>query len=172
MGIGFVIASSIISALTALGIDGLSKKENASGNTDILKNNQTICSIPDVKDIRLDPFDFFEWIPSRVSTSLTERPNTPTIEIKNPYKKDIRITNLSFVPDANFKLYGSLEVMVNEVPKLRGKSASTFLDVGVINVPLPEGGIVLKRNKSVEIRIWTSVGTVFLTTSVAMGDFL
>jgi hypothetical protein len=52
----------------------------------------------------------------------------PQIEFKNPFDRPIGIRKIEFVPDANFKLHGKIEIYLNDVLMYQNLAFGDFTD--------------------------------------------
>ena len=117
------------------------------------------------------PYEFGKPIMDRAVTSSNARPETPSIKIENPLDRDIRIFEISMVPNANFKTNGRLEIQINGVTYLDEKPAATYTDPIEINLPIPPEGELLKAGESIDFNIRNDddATSVALTVLVYLG---
>jgi len=167
------ILSAIIAVVSLLVGQNYTVQHNASQNNIQIKNpqGQVVATIP----LQLASFRFFKTGLARVSYNKNAKTvGSPQIQFTNPYKdRKVTVTNISLVPDANFKTHGIVEVDVNGRSILDPTLVGSFTDLIDFNIPLPEGGIILDEGLTIDVFIWNddNVTAVNLTASFAVGVY-
>lgn len=146
-----VILGGIIALVSALiGKDFLAT-HNTNTNQIEVRNaeGQLVGTIP----LSLNSYGFFKSFLSRSTTSLSKLDLTKiAVQINNPYSdQDVIITSISIVPDAGFKLHGTIQVHVNGQSVFDAPPTGTFTDITDFQVPIPEGGYKLQGSKTIDI---------------------
>lgn len=152
----------------------LSAEVDKRTNEIIIKDERgkEISRFPNESDVKLAPFDIFHAFIKRVTTNVTSVPQKAQIEFENPFKSDITLTSLSFVPDAVFQTKGVAIV------KIGGSyitiDTASLTDVDGVNVPLPPNGIKFNHDEKIEVFVWNGVDAVnvSLTMLVGIGGYL
>lgn len=169
------LLATLIGTLTALQANKyLSAQVDQKTNEIIIKDERgkEISRFPNESDVRLAPFDIFHAFIKRVTTNVTSAPQNAQIGFDNPFKADVTLTSLSFVPDLAFQTKGVAIV------KIGGNyitiDASSLTDIDGVNVPLPPNGIKFAHDEKIEIFAWNGVDAtnVSLTMLVGIGGYL
>jgi len=167
-----VILGGGIGAVLALILNAFGKKVFAEtqgdGTTIIFDENKKQIAKFEGEAV---PFNFMEWLPKRISGIVVQvKPNKPQLTFENPLKQPIKLLHLAFVPDTNFKTKGIINILVNGVDLIPDTGIGTFTDPQDFSVPIPRGGLTIRRGENVEVFVWTSDGTaVALTVAPLLG---
>jgi len=165
-----VVLGAGVGALVALLLGALGQKVTA----EVQKNGDTIIFDESGNKIarvqgEAVPFNFMEWLPQRISAIVvTTRPAKAQFVFDNPLKQDVKLLNLSFVPDTNFKTKGVIIVLVNGTELVPETAVGTFTDPSDFAVPIPRGGLTLRRDEKVEIFIWSPDATAIALTAAPL----
>lgn len=169
-----LLLASLIGTLTAAQLNQrLSVTEDKKTNEIVIKDERgkEISRFAN-EEIKFAPFDIFHAFIKRVTTNEISAPQKAQIEFANPFKADVTLTSLSFVPDAAFQTKGVAIV------KIGGNyitiDASSLTDVDGVNVPLPPNGIKFAHDEKIEVFVWNGIDAVnvSLTMLVGIGGYL
>jgi hypothetical protein len=120
--------------------------------------------------IVFDPDAFSYSKVSRATTTGNTKALGATISFANPRDLDTSISKIILTPDAGFKVNGMIEVEANEVSLFTNTSVADFTDLPSVTIEFPNGKI-LKRNKKLNIFIWSpSSVAIALTAQAVFGE--
>jgi len=165
----------IIASLASAGITGLllSKKANATEITNA--DGRVIATVPDNLTLQqiasnTDPtkktFKVVKAYIKRTSTTATTRPNTPNQKVT---VTGFKVLNLSMLFDANFKLAGKFDLVVNNSTFL-SIDAGDLTDTDTYVLDLYVNGWEIPDFQTIELYAWTSNGSACaVTLSVTLG---
>lgn len=169
------LIATLIGVFTANALNQkLSQTTDPKTNETVIKNEtgEIVARLPNETSVRLEPFDIFTADIDRITTNATAKPDKPQIEFENPYKQDLILTSLSFVPDLAFQTKGKAIIKIggNSI----NISSASLTDSDSLNVPLPPNGIKIKRTDKIQIFAWNGVDAVnvSLTSLVGIGGYL
>ena len=97
-----------------------------------------------------------------IETSLTKKPSSPQITIKNPLKKTIFVNSIQLSFDAYFSERGAVFVKINNNPILN-KKAGSLKNIKNLSVPLKNQEFF--QQQKIEIFIWNGIDT----NTISMG---
>lgn len=166
------IATVIIGVLGAKYIDKkIEATTDKKTNEIIVKSEgQEIARLPN-GDIKLEPFDIFSASIDRTTTNVQEKPDKPQTEFSNPFKRDVILSSLSVVPNANFQTKGKALIKIGDNSFTISGAALT--DVDSVNIPLPASGVKVERDDKIQVFIWNTVDNtdITLTSLVGLGGY-
>lgn len=130
------------------------------------KEIQKVVVIP-----KSENFSFIEV--GRASTTSQTRPNAPNIEFQNPRDRPSSITEISIVPDVNFRTKGMIEITANDVILYRTKAAGDFTDIGD-DTTVFKGGKTIQANQKIKVYLWNGVdaNSVAITAKITFGEVI
>ena len=91
----------------------------------------------------------------KVTSDEKKKTELPQIELKNPYRVDVFVTNILLLPDAFFSRKGQVTVKVGDITVLDESDAGTYERNKSIQISLNEE--ILKRNESIKIWFWNGI---------------
>ena len=146
-----VILGGIIALVSALIGKNYLATHNTNTNQIEVRNDQgqVVGTIP----LSLNSFRYFKCFLSRSLSALSQIDLTKiAIQISNPYAdQDVIVTSISIVPDANFKLHGTIQIHMNGQSIFDAPAIGSFTDITDFQVPLPEGGYKLLGSKTIDM---------------------
>jgi len=129
-----------------------------------------------IQHFRLEPYDFVKTVLKRITTTSTKfDKTTPNFSFKNPLDDTTRVFGITFLPDANFKLQGDLEVDVNKASIFDPNgSAGAWTDVGSLNIAIPDNaGKKLAAQEVIDFYIMSYSGVASaLTIIFTLGKYV
>lgn len=114
-----------------------------------------------------EPFDIFHTPIKRVSNASTVITPKPQVEIKNPFKQDLILTSLSFIPDAVFRNKGTALIKIGD-NDFKVDSTS-FTDTVSVTLPIPPNGIKFNRDMKIQIFVWNEVDGASVSLTLMAG---
>jgi hypothetical protein len=104
----------------------------------------------------------------RIETTETEKPSTPQFSFKNVINEDMKILNITCIPDTSFTFRGAftIEIGGKTFTDLRW---SNMGDVSEINIDFTSlGGAKLDLNEEVEVFLWNDTDSALLAMTVIL----
>lgn len=120
----------------------------------------------------------FKFSPSRISKTTLKRASatntkwsdTPALTFTNPFKKDIKIKEISMVGDASFLTMGMVKIMIDEEILFESLEAGNFTDMPIgSDIKIIEGKTI-KRDKEISVYLKTSTTVINLAVQITLGD--
>ena len=100
-----------------------------------------------------------ETINETVQTSLTSRPSSPQITVRNPLDTDIYVNGIEIIPEPEFSKKGRIIITVNGINVYASQSQSLF---GYAKFPVPLSK-TLKRSHDIQVYAWNDADTNSIT---------
>lgn len=122
-----------------------------------------------VQNVAQQPLDFLESFISKITTSISAKPDDAQLELKNPQDTNSVIYSISIAVDTSFETNGNFQVNVNG-RKLARVSAGDLEGLSVFNIPIPPEGLFLQKSEKLEFFVWSDSGSVRATINVTIGD--
>ncbi len=106
----------------------------------------------------------------RGTTTATAYPVKPDISFDNPLDKNLKVMEITILPDSSFKTKGLCKIQIDGNTVFEVDTVADLTDITEYNVPL-EHGKTIKRQKKVEVFLKTSDATSsILTVFVTFGE--
>ncbi len=99
----------------------------------------------------------------KIQSSEIKKTEFPQIELKNPYRVDVFVTNLLLLPNAYFSKKGIVKVQIGNITVLDESPAGTYERNKSIQISLNEE--ILKRDESIKIWFWNGIDANKVTLS-------
>jgi len=147
---------------------------NSNANAELAKKNIKNIPIPQGTNIinnqgatELTPYSVVRAYIKRTSTTATTRPNAPNQKVIVP--PNTKLLNLSLIFDANFKLAGKIDLLINNSTFL-SIDAGDITDTDIYTLDLYTNGLELQDFQNVELYAWTSnASACAVTLSLTLG---
>ena len=164
-----VILSAILTGLATAGFINLTTKKNKDGSTTIFnESGQPILTVPQVTFASELPLISVKATLKRVSGITATSKSIANIKLVNNTRNN-RLFHISVIPDATMKTEGTALVLVGGSSVLNIDEAS-LTDTDAISVPIPNEGLALNQNTTIEFFVWNRLGNpVALTALVLTG---
>lgn len=165
-----LILQSILTGLTTAGFINLTTKKEEDGSTSVLSGDTQIINLPEDVVSELKPYEEVKATLNRISTSATSKPASGNIKLTN-VNGTSRILNFSIIPDSNAQTGAVIEVLKGNGTIL-SVAQGALTDTGVIDLPMPEGGLKFNQGESLETFVYSPTGsTVAVTMMIVTGVY-
>lgn len=165
-----LILQSILTGLATAGFINLTTKKEPDGSTSVLSGDTQIINLPEETVTELQPYDEVKAVFKRVSTSATSKPATGNVKLTN-VSGTSRLLGFSIIPDANAQTGAVVEVLKGNSTVL-DVAEGALTDTGVIDLPMPEGGLKFLQGESLETFVYSPSGsTVAVTMMIVTGVY-
>jgi len=165
----------ILASLVSAGLTGLLLSKKAGATEIVNPEGRVIATVPDNLTLQqiannTDPakktYKVIKAYIKRTSTTATSRPNTPNQKVT---VAGLKVLNLSMIFDANFKLAGKFDLVINNSTFL-SIDAGDLTDTDNYSLDLYTNGWEIPDFQTIELYVWTSnASACAVTLSVTLG---